>query len=145
MFKNDNLEDELFRSMEKTLVSSQVEQKHGFNKIAKAIDYLNKAANIFEKAHMSDTVEGINNALQKIADDLNDAKSRADYEEKIKKHAVQVRDRLATISRNVDWLQVDIKWLIPELQSVGNPEKDALSILTKGLAPDQFPMGAEND
>lgn len=145
MFKFGSSEDELVRSMEKTLVSSQVEQRHGFNKIAKAIDYLNKAAELFEKAHMSETVVSINNALQKVAEDLNDAKSKVDYNDLLNKHAMQVRDRLATMSGNIDWLQVDIKWLIPELHFAGNPEKDALTLLTKGLTPDQFPTGAEND
>lgn len=53
MFKYGSVEDEIYRSMEKQLVAKQVEDKHGFNKLARAADYLNAAADLFEQAGMS--------------------------------------------------------------------------------------------
>jgi len=49
MFKIGSFEDEICSSMEKQLVSNQLEHIHGFNKLAKAAEYLNSAAAIFEK------------------------------------------------------------------------------------------------
>jgi hypothetical protein len=50
MFGRGNIEDELMRSMEKELVSHQLEEQRGFNKLMKAVDYLNVAASIFDQA-----------------------------------------------------------------------------------------------
>lgn len=54
MFKIANLENELFHSMEKKLTSNQLEDNHKFAKLAKAIDYLKYAAEIFEDAGMDE-------------------------------------------------------------------------------------------
>ena len=70
MFKQGSYEDEIFRSMEKTLVSSQVENTHGLNKLAKAVDYLNDAAAIFERAGMSEEAALITEVLQGLTKDL---------------------------------------------------------------------------
>lgn len=52
MFKIGGFEKELYRSMEKQLMSNQLESTHQFSKIARATDCLNAAAEIFEKAKM---------------------------------------------------------------------------------------------
>ena len=64
MFKGGSIEDELMRSMEKELVGKQLEEKHGFNKLAKAIDYLNAAANIFEQAGLHKEAEEVTEILE---------------------------------------------------------------------------------
>ena len=71
MFKNENLEDEIYKSMEKTLVANQVEDSHGFNKLAKAIDYLNNAAEIFEKAGMLDEAKQTTIVLNALVKQLS--------------------------------------------------------------------------
>jgi hypothetical protein len=67
MFKNNSFENEIYQSMEKNLVANQVEDTHGFNKIAKAIDYLNNAANIFEKAGMYSEASEVIEILESFA------------------------------------------------------------------------------
>lgn len=70
MFKQGSYEDEIFRSMEKTLVDSQVENTHGLSKLAKAVDYLNDAAAIFERAGMLEEATQITEVLQGLTKDL---------------------------------------------------------------------------
>lgn len=70
MFKQGSYEDEIFRSMEKTLVDSQVENTHGLSKLAKAVDYLNDAAAIFERAGMLEEAAQITEVLQGLTKDL---------------------------------------------------------------------------
>lgn len=67
MFKSSSFEDEIFRSMEKTLASAQVENKYGFNKLAKAADLLNTAAEIFDNAGMHAESEEITEILEGLA------------------------------------------------------------------------------
>jgi len=70
MFKN-SFENEIFRSMEKTLVKNQTENNtHGLNKLAKAVDYLNDAAVIFERAGMTQEADLITEVLAGLAKDL---------------------------------------------------------------------------
>jgi hypothetical protein len=72
MFKQDGLEDELYRSMETTLVKNQMENSHGFNKLAKATDLLNIAAEIFEHAGMLKESIAISEILEGLAKDLDE-------------------------------------------------------------------------
>lgn len=67
MFKQGSFEDEIYRSMEKTLVKNQTENKHGFNKLAKAADLLNTAASIFDQAGMYQESEEVVKVLQSMA------------------------------------------------------------------------------
>jgi hypothetical protein len=67
MFKTSSFEEEIFQSMEKQLVSNQLENRHGFQKLAKAAEYLNAAASIFEQAGMEETAEDITELLQNLA------------------------------------------------------------------------------
>ena len=71
MFKIGSFEDEIFRSMEKTLVSHQVEKTHGFDKLAKAADLLNAAAQLFDKAGMHEEAAEITEVLQGLATNLS--------------------------------------------------------------------------
>ena len=70
MYKIGSFEDEIFRSMEKTLVSNQVETMHGFNKLAKAADFLHTAASLFEQAGMYSEADAIVEVLKKLAKDV---------------------------------------------------------------------------
>lgn len=72
MFKQSSFEDEIYRSMEKSLVKNQTENTHGFNKLAKAIDLLNTAAQIFEEACMTDEADDVSNILEDLARGLNE-------------------------------------------------------------------------
>ena len=67
MFKKANFEDEIYRSMEKQLISNKVEDKHGFSRIAKAVEYLGAAAEIFDQAGMTDEAEEITQVLEELA------------------------------------------------------------------------------
>ena len=70
MFKSDNTEQELYQSMEKSLLNNQAEEKYGINKLAKAADYLNSAARIFEKAGMHSEANEVINVLQDLTKSL---------------------------------------------------------------------------
>lgn len=66
MFKQAGLEDEIYRSMENQLMNNQLEQNHGFKRLAQATDLLNKAAEIFEQAGMMETAEDITEVLRDL-------------------------------------------------------------------------------
>lgn len=70
MFKQGSFEDEIYRSMEKTLVNNQVEQSHGFSRLAKAVDLLNTAASIFEQAGMQEEAAEVTDLLQSLTEDV---------------------------------------------------------------------------
>jgi hypothetical protein len=70
MFKQGSFEDEIFRSMETSLVKTQTEEKHGLSKLAKATDLLNEAASIFDDAEMFQESKDVSDILQNLAKDL---------------------------------------------------------------------------
>jgi hypothetical protein len=70
MYKQGSFEDEIYRSMETTLVKTQTENRHGLNKLAKAADLLNTAAAIFEKAGMYQEAQAITIILNDLVGDL---------------------------------------------------------------------------
>lgn len=70
MFKYGSFEQEIYSSMERSLVANQVENQYGLNKIAKAADYLNAAAELFDNAGMHDQAAEITNVLHKLAEQL---------------------------------------------------------------------------
>jgi hypothetical protein len=71
MFKTASFEEEIYRSMEKKLVSNQLEEKHGFTRLAQAADYLNAAAEIFDQAGMTEQSEEVTEVLQGLAQQLS--------------------------------------------------------------------------
>jgi hypothetical protein len=71
MFKKSSFEDEIYHSMEKQLVAKQVEDKHGFSKLAQAADYLNAAAEIFDQAGMTEQADEVTEVLQGLAQQLS--------------------------------------------------------------------------
>ena len=71
MFKKANLEDEIYRSMEKQLVTNQSEDSYGFNKLAKAVDYMNAAAEIFEQAGMQQEAKEVTEVLQELTQQIS--------------------------------------------------------------------------
>lgn len=81
MFKLGGFEEEIYRSMEKQLVSNQSENEHGLQKLAKAVDCLNAAAEIFTQAGMPDkaaeiteVLRGLTNVLSSKASSLSGSK-----------------------------------------------------------------------
>lgn len=70
MFKQAGFEDEIYRSMETGLVKNQTENTHGLSKLAKAVDYLNDVAAIFERAGMAAEAAQIVEILQALAEDF---------------------------------------------------------------------------
>lgn len=68
MFKYNGFEQELQKSMEKTLVANQVEDIHKFKKIAQAVDYLNNAAYLLnnDKEISEDLNKVLSNIVNKI-------------------------------------------------------------------------------
>jgi hypothetical protein len=71
MFKIGSFEDELRSSMEKNLVTNQVEKQYGLNKLAQAADLLNNAATIFEQAGMQEEASEITEILLGLAANLS--------------------------------------------------------------------------
>jgi thiamine pyrophosphate-dependent acetolactate synthase large subunit-like protein len=71
MFKYGSVEDEIYRSMEKKLVAKQVEDSHGFSKLARAADYLNAAAEVFDNAGMHEQAAEVTEVLQELAKQLS--------------------------------------------------------------------------
>lgn len=75
MFKNNSFENELYKAMEKHLVANQVEDNHGFKKLAKAIDYLNNAADLFEDAGLYTEAAEVVDILESFAGKKSKPKS----------------------------------------------------------------------
>lgn len=71
MFKVGSFANDIESSMEKELKANQIEKVHGFNKLAKAADYLNSAASIFEDANMPEVSDQITQILTDLAEQLN--------------------------------------------------------------------------
>jgi thiamine pyrophosphate-dependent acetolactate synthase large subunit-like protein len=70
MFKYGSFESEIYRAMEKKLVAKQVEDTHGLNKLARAADYLDSAAELFENAGMYSQAAEVTEVLRKLAEQL---------------------------------------------------------------------------
>jgi hypothetical protein len=72
MFYDDekDISNELYRTMEKQLVNNQLENKYAFNKFARTIDYLHKAADIFDKAGMNQEANEITQVITSFASKL---------------------------------------------------------------------------
>jgi len=71
MFKIGSHADDIVSEMEKELKAHHVENTYGFNKLAKAADYLNSAASIFEDANMPEVSDKITEILKNLATELN--------------------------------------------------------------------------
>lgn len=69
MFKSSSIEQELMQSMEKQLMIKRADDKGGFNKLAKAIDYLNAAAHIFDQVNFVEESEDITKILASLAEE----------------------------------------------------------------------------
>lgn len=74
MFKIGSLETEILENMEKSLTANQFEESNGFNKLAKAADYLNNAASIFDQAGMIEEANDITDILEKLVSTLTGKK-----------------------------------------------------------------------
>lgn len=67
MFKLSNFEQELAETMQEHLVSNQLDNKYSFDRIAKAIDLLHSAADIFDDTGFHVEAEVITRMLEKLA------------------------------------------------------------------------------
>lgn len=76
MFKTDSFEQELVEGMSKKLVSNQIENLYSFEKISKAADYLNSAAEILDDTGMTAEAELITRLLEKIAKSNSGSKKK---------------------------------------------------------------------
>lgn len=83
MFKEKDFSNEIYKSMEKQLVSNQLENKYAFNKYTRTIDYLNKAASIFDQAGMQQEANEITQVMHAFANKLQNKISLADDKKKI--------------------------------------------------------------
>jgi hypothetical protein len=66
MFKNASSEAEIMEIMGKNLVSQELEETYKFNKIAKAIEYLAAAADIFDDAEMTEEAAEVTDILESL-------------------------------------------------------------------------------
>lgn len=71
MFKVSSFEDEIYRSMKQKLASSQLENKYSFDKLSRAADCLNAAAELFERAGMKKEADDVLILLRKLAVQLS--------------------------------------------------------------------------
>lgn len=67
LFKFGSLEDEIMKSMETTLVKYQKDQMYSHEKLAKAIDHLSAAAEIFDDTGFSKEAEVLTRFIEKLA------------------------------------------------------------------------------
>jgi hypothetical protein len=132
MFKQGGFGDEIFRSMEKTLVKNQVDNTFGLSRLAKAVDYLNDAAVIFESAGMNEEASEITKVLQALTKDLSKTAN-------IHHLAKQVKHYLSKMNPDYGWEQVDDKLLSLEIDPTLSAEQNAKRIRQeKNLSPDHF-------
>lgn len=66
MYKIGSFANDIESTMEKELIANQIEKIHGFNKLAKAVEYLNSAATIFEEANLPDVSDQITEILKSL-------------------------------------------------------------------------------
>ena len=66
MFKIGSFENEILESMERSLVANQTEESNGFSKLAKAADFLNNAASIFDQAGMHKEASEVTAVLKSL-------------------------------------------------------------------------------
>lgn len=69
LFKFGSLEDEIMKSMETSLVKNQHNKIFGHEKLAKAVDHLNAAAEIFDDTGFSKAAEAVTRLIEKLADE----------------------------------------------------------------------------
>lgn len=67
MFKISSFEQELMKEMQSRLVQNQAENQYSFNKLAKAADYLNNAAELFDDVGMNKEAEVVTRLIEKLA------------------------------------------------------------------------------
>ena len=70
MFKIGSFESEIMQSMEKNLISNQIDNRYGFNKLARATDLLNMAAEIFDKSGMHEEANDVSKILSNLIEKI---------------------------------------------------------------------------
>src|SRR5271163_4365909 len=66
MFKMGSFEEELAKGMETKLVSRQTENQFSFDRIAKAVDFINAASQIFDDTGFYTEAEVLTKMLERI-------------------------------------------------------------------------------
>lgn len=129
MFKIGSFEAELAKSMEENLVSNGLENKHNFDKIAKAADFLNAAAEIFDDTGFHAEAEVItqvleklaNNGMRKVAQSIDDlTPEEMKFYQKLPAHSKASLDAL--IKKTPTGL--DVSDFVEELKLLYNIRKD---------------------
>ena len=67
MFKLGSFEEEIAKSMQEKLVSNQMEKKYSFDRITKAVDFLNEAASIFDDTGFNAEAEVLTRMIERLA------------------------------------------------------------------------------
>lgn len=67
MFKIGSFEEELVSSMNKSLISNQLENKYSFDKISKAADYIGAAAELLDDTGFISQANALTTILQSLA------------------------------------------------------------------------------
>ncbi len=67
MFKYASCDTELMRAMENNLIDKVADENHNLSKIARAIEYLSVAADIFDNANMSEESDEVTSILESLA------------------------------------------------------------------------------
>jgi hypothetical protein len=99
MFKISSFEQELMNEMSKQLVANQAENQHSFNKIAKAADYLNAAAEILDDTGLHAQAEVVTELLESLAEDDSAVTEILDTPvEGIPKHMVETVNGVEIVS-----------------------------------------------
>lgn len=87
MFKLGSFEEEIYSSMKKNLVSNQLDDRYSLDKIAKAADYINNAAELLDASGFKVEAEMLTGVLKRLANEENDENEarnkKLDYPEEI--------------------------------------------------------------
>lgn len=93
MFKLGSFEEELASSMEKGLVSNQLENKFSFDKIAKVADYLSAAAELLDDTGHSTEADMVTKVLARLAG-AEDNNASYDLQEDYEDEEIEVPDEI---------------------------------------------------
>lgn len=67
MFEKKSAADELANFMQRKLIANAVDESFSIDKLEKAVDYLNSAADLFEDAGMHAEAEAVTKVIEKLA------------------------------------------------------------------------------
>ncbi len=65
MFKKENFEQEIMQSMKNNLIANKLEKQHSFERIGKAVDFIQAAADIFDDTGFYSEAEVLTSIIEK--------------------------------------------------------------------------------